>query len=133
MVIAPDVPCVVKVSPPQQILGLSSNIHYCFYQVGHAHAGMGKQKVNDNEQFRDLATVIALYSDYCTAEKFIDVEYGIRVQKIGNSYRVLKKMMTGSGWKSQFGWFFFSCEINVRIYIYITNIFQVVHIFQKFH
>ena len=27
-------------------------------KVGHAHAGMGKQKVDNTEQFRDLATII---------------------------------------------------------------------------
>mmetsp|Transcript_28319 Transcript_28319/g.39991 ORF Transcript_28319/g.39991 Transcript_28319/m.39991 type:complete len:380 (-) Transcript_28319:12-1151(-) len=83
MVISTDLPSVIKVS--------------------HAHAGMGKVKVNTHDDFRDIATVVALHSDYCTAEKFIDSEYGIRIQKIGNHYRVFKKVFTGSGWKSQFG------------------------------
>eukprot|EP00026_Physarum_polycephalum_P017617 Phypoly_transcript_18903.p1 GENE.Phypoly_transcript_18903~~Phypoly_transcript_18903.p1 ORF type:complete len:243 (+),score=39.58 Phypoly_transcript_18903:108-731(+) len=54
-------------------------------------------------EFKDLSTVMALHNDYCTAEPYIDAEYGIRVQKIGNNYRVMKKVFTGSGWKSQFG------------------------------
>ncbi|KAH3760333.1 synapsin II [Pelomyxa schiedti] len=83
MVISPDLPCIVKVS--------------------HAHRGMGKIKAHTQEQFRDIATVLALHPDYCTAEHFIEAEYGIRVQKIGSHYRVMKKIYTGSGWKSQFG------------------------------
>jgi hypothetical protein len=62
---------------------------------------MGKIKVDTNEGFRDMATVLALNNDYCTAEPFIPGEFGIRVQKIGRSYRVYKKVATGSGWKSQ--------------------------------
>lgn len=50
-----------------------------------------------------MSTVLSLHEDYCTAEPYIDVEYGIRVQKIGEHYRVMKKIFTGSGWKSQFG------------------------------
>jgi hypothetical protein len=51
--------------------------------------------VSANDGFRDLATVLALNGDYATAEKFFPCEYGIRVQKIGTSYRVLKKIFTG--------------------------------------
>jgi len=83
MAISPDMPAVIKVS--------------------HAHAGMGKIKVDDSSTFRDMSTVLALHHDYCTAEPFIDAEHGLRVQKIGNHYRVYKKVYTGSGWKSQFG------------------------------
>ncbi len=53
--------------------------------------------------FSDLSTVLALHHDYCTAEPYLEPEYGIRVQKIGSAYRVYKKIFTGSGWKSQFG------------------------------
>jgi len=83
MVISPQLPCVVKIS--------------------HAHRGMGKAKIADSEAFRDISTVVALHDDYLSAEPFVDSDYGIRVQKIGNHYRVMKKMFTGSGWKSQFG------------------------------
>jgi synapsin len=82
-VIGPDYPAVLKVS--------------------HAHAGMGKIKLDSGEEFRDIATVLSLHGDYCTGEPFFQGEYGIRVQKMGSSYRVYKKVATGSGWKSQFG------------------------------
>eukprot|EP01106_Pelomyxa_sp_JSP_P019336 TRINITY_DN9600_c0_g1_i1.p1 TRINITY_DN9600_c0_g1~~TRINITY_DN9600_c0_g1_i1.p1 ORF type:complete len:297 (-),score=44.86 TRINITY_DN9600_c0_g1_i1:71-961(-) len=83
MVISPSMPCIVKIS--------------------HAHRGMGKIRLENQDQWRDLATVLALHDDYCTGEPFIEAEYGIRVQKIGTHYRVMKKIYTGSGWKSQFG------------------------------
>eukprot|EP01130_Rhizamoeba_saxonica_P001086 TRINITY_DN10958_c0_g1_i1.p1 TRINITY_DN10958_c0_g1~~TRINITY_DN10958_c0_g1_i1.p1 ORF type:complete len:390 (-),score=71.35 TRINITY_DN10958_c0_g1_i1:58-1227(-) len=75
----------------------------CILKVSHAHAGMGKIKLNDHGVFRDVSTILSLNNDYCTAEKYIDTEYGVRIQKIGPSYRVYKKVHTGSGWKSQFG------------------------------
>jgi hypothetical protein len=37
-------------------------------KVSHAHAGMGKIRVHSNENFSDIATVLALHQDYCTAE-----------------------------------------------------------------
>jgi hypothetical protein len=39
----------------------------------------------------------------CCAFQFVLSDYGIRVQKIGCSYRVLKKVWTGANWRSQFG------------------------------
>ncbi|KAL9644488.1 hypothetical protein ABK040_009353 [Willaertia magna] len=83
MIISPEMPCVVK--------------------VGHAHRGMGKMKVSDTTQWADLRTIIALNDTYSTCEPFIDVAYGIRIQKIGKNYRAFKKEMSGSGWKSHFG------------------------------
>jgi len=83
MVISPEFPCVAK--------------------IGHAHRGMGKMKLNDSTQWADIRTVIALNDTYSTVEPFINVEYGIRVQKIGTHVRIFKKNMSGSSWKSQFG------------------------------
>ncbi len=83
VVIGPDFPAIIKVS--------------------HAHAGMGKIKVDNHNAFRDVATILAIHDDYCTAEPFIEPEYGFRIQKIGETYRVMKKFFTGSGWKSHFG------------------------------
>jgi len=72
-------------------------------KVSHAHRGMGKILCQDGTAFRDVATIIALNNDYATSEPFIDVEYGIRVQRVCGTTRVYKKQMTGSSWKSQFG------------------------------
>ena len=65
---------------------------------------MGKIKVADQTAFRDVSTIIAMDDRHCTAESFIEPEYGVRVQRIGSdNYCVMKKLFTGSGWKSQFG------------------------------
>eukprot|EP01027_Heterolobosea_sp_BB2_P017871 GEZU01025272.1.p2 GENE.GEZU01025272.1~~GEZU01025272.1.p2 ORF type:complete len:134 (+),score=32.64 GEZU01025272.1:144-545(+) len=71
MVIAPSFPNVIKVS--------------------HAHCGMGKIRCPTSDTFRDVATVVALHHDYASAEPYIDADYGLRVQKIGDQYRVFKK------------------------------------------
>jgi hypothetical protein len=86
----------------------SSDWHFCSLlslptKVSHAHAGQGKMKVNDMTAFRDLQTVLALNDDYSTVEPFVNYTSGIRVQKVGSIYTVMKKNFTGSGWKSQFG------------------------------
>eukprot|EP00475_Leptophrys_vorax_P024293 TRINITY_DN33511_c0_g2_i1.p1 TRINITY_DN33511_c0_g2~~TRINITY_DN33511_c0_g2_i1.p1 ORF type:complete len:330 (-),score=86.12 TRINITY_DN33511_c0_g2_i1:172-1161(-) len=84
MVIPPDpLPCVVKVS--------------------HAHAGMGKVLARSVNDFHDISTVITLHQDYCTAEPFWENDYGVRIQKIGNNYRAIKRDPSGSSWKSTFG------------------------------
>ncbi|KAL0478007.1 synapsin [Acrasis kona] len=83
MMISPDFPAVLKVS--------------------HAHRGMGKMKLDNQQQFHDISTIVALDDQYSTIEPFIDSVYGIRVQKIGGNYAVYRKDFTGSGWKSQFG------------------------------
>jgi len=72
-------------------------------KVSHAHAGMGKAKLENMGNLQDTATILALNQDYCTVEPYIKTTEGVRVQKIGDSYRVYKKVFTGSGWKSQFG------------------------------
>eukprot|EP00026_Physarum_polycephalum_P010618 Phypoly_transcript_10786.p1 GENE.Phypoly_transcript_10786~~Phypoly_transcript_10786.p1 ORF type:complete len:393 (+),score=56.97 Phypoly_transcript_10786:176-1180(+) len=83
LVISPEFPCVIK--------------------VGHAHGGYGKTLVNDSQQFQDVGSLLALNNNYCTGEEFIEVDYGLRIQKIGNHLRVMKKVYTRSGWKTQYG------------------------------
>jgi len=97
----PLIPITYYSAPNEMIIG--PDPYPIIIKVSHSHAGMGKIKINDPDQFRDISTVLALNQDYCTAESFIKAEYGIRVQKVGSSYRVYKKIATGSGWKSQFG------------------------------
>jgi len=71
-------------------------------KVGAAHAGFGKIKLNDYHQFEDFASVMALSSDYITAEPFIQADYDIRIQKIGNQYREFRRKIS-INWKANQG------------------------------
>jgi len=83
MIIGPQFPAVVK--------------------VGHAHAGYGKMKIHDHHDFADFASIIAVNKNYVTAEPFLEGEYDLRIQKIGNHYRVFKRMAMGNNWKTNTG------------------------------
>jgi len=84
-------------------IGVFDGGYPAIIKVSHAHAGKGKAKLENMGNLHDAATILQLHSDYCTVEPYIPTLYGIRVQKIGDHYRVYKKVHTGSGWKSQFG------------------------------
>lgn len=83
MIISPELPAVIKIS--------------------HAHAGQGKIKIETQQHWHDMRSVLNIHEDYCTAEPFFPYDSGIRVQKVCGTYRVWEKIPTGSSWKSQFG------------------------------
>jgi hypothetical protein len=66
-IISPELPGVIKVS--------------------HAHAGQGKIKVDTQQAFNDMRSVLFIHEDYCTAEPFFQYTSGIRVQKVCGTYR----------------------------------------------
>eukprot|EP01105_Mastigella_eilhardi_P005586 TRINITY_DN1724_c0_g1_i8.p2 TRINITY_DN1724_c0_g1~~TRINITY_DN1724_c0_g1_i8.p2 ORF type:complete len:128 (-),score=39.11 TRINITY_DN1724_c0_g1_i8:50-433(-) len=45
---------------------------------------------------------MAIDNHYCTGEPFLDGEYDLRIQKIGNCYRAYKRSGTGQ-WKTNTG------------------------------
>ncbi|ELP87825.1 synapsin ATP binding domain containing protein, partial [Entamoeba invadens IP1] len=74
----------------------------CVVKVSCTNAGFGKSLIKSASELDDLISILSLGNDYYTIEPYLDVDYEVRIQRIGKYTRTFKRQSTTS-WKNNWG------------------------------
>lgn len=75
----------------------------CVVKVGHAHGGLGKVRVQSQQELQDVAGLVALAGDYCVVEPFVEAKCDLHIQKIGSAYKCFVRKSISGHWKANVG------------------------------
>jgi len=70
----------------------------CVGKIGTASGGLGKMKIAGPTEWDDFCSIAAMQPQFFTSEGFVQWDFDIRIQKIGNHYRAFRR--TSKHWKS---------------------------------
>jgi len=72
-------------------------------KVGSANSGYGKVCVASARGFQDVASLVAMTDNYACSEPFLEGKFDLRIQKIGQRYKVFKRKSLSESWKTNTG------------------------------